>query len=129
MTLKDLKDVNFDLAVDFVDDEIDVSTYLELADLSDDIASAIVVTGIYENFIICKFTNYLRRMATFHPTKLKNYLNDNYDDDATREYLIKQLTKHKLGSNVGDITDDGGEAVYHFIKYDFEDFIETIQNN
>ena len=123
MTLKDLKDINFDLSVDFTDDEIDVVTYFELNDISDEVASEIVVTGINKYYVVCKFTNYLRRLAFFHPTEIKNYINSRYEDCETREYLITQLTKRKLGSNCGDITDDHGEAVYHFIKCDLEEFL------
>lgn len=128
MTLKDLKDIDFKLSVDFADNEIDATIYFELEEIDDDIASEIVVTRISKNYVTCKFTNYLRRLATFHPTQIKNYINDNYYDGETKDYLIKQLTKRKLGSNVGDITDDGGEAVYHFIENDLYDFLTNKDN-
>lgn len=118
MTLKDLKDIDFDLCIDFADDEIDATIYFELADIDDEIASQIVVTGIDKYYVTCKFTNYLRQIAEAHPEQIVNYLNDAYDDGDTKDYLIQQLTKRE-----GDITDDTGEGVYYFIVHDLEDFL------
>ena len=59
---------------------------------------------------------------------MRDYINNNYEDSDLKTYLIQQLTKRRLGSNAGDITDDGGEAVYHFIECDLYDFL-TNQNN
>ena len=122
MTLNDLKNIigfTFDLA----DDEVDARFYIELDEIKNERALGIEVIKIERDVVTCKLTDFLRRVATFAPTDMVNYLNDNYYDGEQKDYLIKQLTKRKCGSNKGDVIDDGGEAVYHFINCDMYDFI------
>lgn len=121
LTLSDLKNV-IAFTFDIADDEIDGSFYIELDEINEEYLG-IEVVKIDRDLIICKLTDFLRRLATFHPNLIENYLNDNYYDGKQKDYLIKQLTKRKCGSNKGDITDDGGEAVYHFITNDMYDFL------
>lgn len=121
LTLSDLKNV-IAFTFDIADDEIDGSFYIELDEINEEYLG-IEVVKIDRDLIICKLTDFLRRLATFHPNLIENYLNDNYYDGKQKDCLIKQLTKRKCGSNKGDITDDGGEAVYHFITNDMYDFL------
>ena len=123
MTLYDLKNVigfTFDLA----DDEVDASFYIELDEIAEE-NLGIEVVRIERDLVVCKLTDFLRRKARFHPGEIIDYLNENYYDGEQKDYLLKQLTKRPLKhiANSGDITDDGGEAVYHFITNDMYDFL------
>lgn len=121
MTLNDLKNV-IDFTFDLEDDEVCGRFYIELDEINPEYLG-IEVVKIGTDYVTCKLTDFLRRLASFHPTKITEYLNDSYYDGDQKDYLLKQLTKRKLGSNKGDITDDGGEAVYHFITNDMYDFL------
>ena len=119
MTLLDLKgiiDYNFDIA----DDEIDTSLYFELDEISDKYLGQIEVVKITHDYVVCRLTNFIRRFANFHPSAMRKYLESAYDDEAGKEYMIEQLTKQHKGE---DITRDGGDAVYCFIKEDLYDFL------
>lgn len=124
MTLHDLKNV-IDYTFDITDDEIDASFYIELDEIKNEYAWQIEVVKIDRELVTCKLTDFLRRMARFHPTQIINYFNDNYYDGDQKDYLVKQLTKRKKGE---DITDDCGEAVAHFIEYDMYDFLTEGDN-
>jgi hypothetical protein len=119
MTLYDLKNV-IQFTFDIADDEIDASFYIELDEIPEERARNIEVVRIDRDLVVCKLTNFLRRKANFYPTEIANYIADNYYDGLQKEYLTRQLTKRKKGE---DITDDGGEAVYHFITNDMYDFL------
>lgn len=119
LTLSDLKNV-IAFTFDIADDEIDASFYIELDEIPEEHARNIEVVRIDKELVVCKLTNFLRRKANFHPTKITEYINENYYDSPHKDYLLKQLTKRRKGE---DITDDGGEAVYHFITHDMYDFL------
>lgn len=119
MTLIDLKDV-IDYTFDIADDEIDATLYIELDEIKEEYLRNIEVVKIGRDYVTCRLTNFLRRFANFHPTKMKEYIDEAYYDCEQKDYLTAQLTKHHKGE---DITDDGGEAVYHFIKNDLYDFL------
>lgn len=119
MTLKDLKGV-IDYTFDIADDEIDATFYIELDEIKEEYLNNIEVVKIDREYVTCRLTNFLRRMANFHPTKMKEYIDGAYYDGKQKDYLTAQLTKHRKGE---DITDDGGEAVYHFINNDLYDFL------
>lgn len=119
MTLEDLRNV-IGFTFDIADDEIDASFYIELDEIPEEHARNIEVVRIDKDLVVCKLTNFLRRKANFHPTQIKNYINDNYYDSELKDNLLKQLTKRQKGE---DITDDGGEAVYYFITNDMYDFL------
>lgn len=119
MTLSDLKNI-IDFTFDIADDEIDASFYIELDEIPEEHARNIEVVRIDKDLVVCKLTNFLRRKANFHPSQIIKYLNENYYDGEQKDYLLKQLTKRKKGE---DITDDGGEAVYHFLTNDMYDFL------
>ena len=119
MTLTDLKNV-ITFTFDIADDEIDASFYIELDEIPEEHANNIEVVRIDRDLVVCKLTNFLRRKANFHPSQIIKYLNDNYYDGEQKDYLLKQLTKRHKGE---DITDDGGEAVYHFLTNDMYDFL------
>jgi hypothetical protein len=121
MTLNDLKNV-IDFTFDLTDDEVSAGFYIELDEINPKYLG-IEVVKIGTDYVTCKLTDFLRRMATFHPTEITEYLNASYYDGEQKDYLLKQLTKRKCGSNKGDITDDGGEAVWHFIEHDMYDFL------
>lgn len=119
MTLEDLRNV-IDFTFDIADDEIDASFYIELDEIPEEHARNIEVVRIDKDLVVCKLTHFLRRKANFCPTKIIEYINENYYDGEQKDYLLKQLTKRKKGE---DITDDGGEAVYHFITNDMYDYL------
>lgn len=122
MTLYDLKNViEFDF--DLTDDEISASFYITLDEINEYYAKQIEVVKINKDYVTCKLTDFLRRQAKFHPTLITKYIEDNYYDGEQKDYLKKQLTKRPVGSNKGDVTDDGGEALYHFITYEMYDFL------
>jgi hypothetical protein len=118
MTLFDLKNV-LDFTFDLEDTEVCGEFYIELDEINEEYARQIEVVKIGRDVVTCKLTDFLRRMAKFHPTKIVEYLNDNYYDGDQKDYLLKQLTKRLKE----DIADDGGEAVYHFITNDMYDFL------
>ena len=121
MTLNDLRDViNFTFYL--TDDEVDAEFYIHMEEIPEEIARQIEIVKIDLGQIRCKLTNFIRRTANFHPTKIADYLNENYYDGDQKDYLINQLTKRKKGA---DIIDDGGEAVYHFITNDMYDYITS----
>jgi hypothetical protein len=122
MTLNDLKGI-IGFTFDLTDNEIDARFYIELDEIKNKRALDIEVVKIERDVVTCKLTDFLRRVATFAPSDIVSYLSDNYNDGEQKDYLIKQLTKRKCGSNKGDVTDDGGDAVWHFINYDMYDFI------
>ena len=123
MTLNDLRNV-ITFTFDIADDEVDASFYIELDEIAEE-NLGIEVVRIDRDLVVCKLTDFLRRKAIFHPGEITEYINENYYDGEQKDYLLKQLTKRPLKhiANSGDITDDGGEAVYHFITYDLTDFI------
>ena len=123
MTLKDLKGV-IDFTFDLADTEIDASFYIELDEINPVYLSQIEVEVIREDVVICNLTKFLRRIATYKPGLIIDYLDNNYYPGGQKDYLLKQLTKRQIATdNNGDITDDGGEAVYHFINCDMYDFL------
>lgn len=107
--LNGIIDFNFDIA----DDEIDARFYIELAEINSKYAKQIKVVRIDRDLIVCKLTDFLRH----HKTAIKKYLVENYYKSEQLNYLINQICK------ADNITDDGGEAVYHFINYDLYDFL------
>lgn len=124
MTLIDLKGV-IDFEFDIADDEIDASFYIGMDEIREDYAKEIEVVRIDRELVVCKLTDFLRRKAQFHPSEIKKYLEDSYYEGEQRTYLIEQLTKRKSHlTPKADITDDGGEAVYHFIEHDMYDFLQ-----
>lgn len=123
MTLFDLKGV-IDFTFDIADDEIDASFYIELDEIRRDYSKEIDVVRISKDLVVCKLTDFLRRKAQFHPTEIKKYIEDSYEDDEWRKNLIDQLTKRRSHlTPKADITDDGGEAVFFFIEHDMYDFL------
>lgn len=120
MTLNDLRNV-IDFTFDIADDVIDASFYIELDEIPEDVAGNIEVVRISKDLVVCKLTDFLRRRAIFNPSKIIKYINENYYDGEQKDWLLKQLTKRPLRGE--DILDDGGEAVYHFIKNDMYDFL------
>lgn len=123
MTLYDLKNI-IDFTFDIEDDEIYARFYIELDEVSEE-HLGIEVVKISRDVVTCKLTDYLRRKARFHPTEIINYINDHYYDGDQKDYLVNQLTKRPAPQNKfkDDITDDGGDAVYHFITNDMYDFL------
>lgn len=123
MTLNDLKNV-IDFTFDIADDEIDASFYIELDEINEEFLG-IEVVRIDRDLVVCKLTDFLRRLARFHPDTISKYIEDNYYDGEQKTYLIEQLTKRPSHTNQfkADITDDGGEAIYHFIENDMYDFL------
>jgi hypothetical protein len=119
MTLKDIKGI-IDYTFDIADDEIDGSFYIELDEINEDYLSNIEIVKIGKEIVTCRLTNFLQRLANFHPSKITTYIDDNYYDGEQKDYLKTQLTK---AHGKGIITDDGGSAVYHFINYDMCDFL------
>ena len=112
MKLKDLKDV-IRFSFDFADDEIDSSFYVELEAINEKYLKQIEVVKISQNYVICKFTDFLRK----HKTAIKKYLLETYNKGETLDWLINNLVV------ADDITADGGEAVWHFMEYDLADFL------
>ena len=128
MTLNDLKGI-IDFTFDIADDEVCGSFYIELDEINEKYLG-IEVVKIERELITCKLTDFLRRMARFHPSTITGYLNENYYDGEQKDYLLKQLTRRPSHTNQfkADITDDGGEAVYHFIENDMYDFLTQKEN-
>jgi hypothetical protein len=124
MTLYDLKNV-IDFTFDLEDDEVCGRFYIELDEINEDYATQIDVVKIGSDYVICKLSRFLQRLANFHPSHIIDYLNDNYYDGEQKDYLISQLTRRPSHKNQfkADVTDDGGEAVYHFITNDMYDFL------
>ena len=111
MTLFDLKGV-IDFTFDLQDNEVCGSFYIELDEISDALAKQIEVVKIERQYITCAMTDFLRG----HGEEVAEYLENNYEGE-TLEWLKKILT------GPGDITAEGGEAVYHFIERDMYDFL------
>ena len=124
MTLYDLKNT-IDFTFDITDDEVDASFYIELDEINDDLAAQIEVVKISRDLVTCKLSRFLQRLANFHPTEITNFIDDRYYDGDQKDYLVKQLTRRPSHTNKfkADVTDDGGEAVYHFITNDMYDFL------
>lgn len=124
MTLNDLRNV-IDFTFDIADDEIDASFYIELDEIPEDVAGNIEVVRISRDLVVCKLTDFLRRRAKFNPSLITEYINENYYDGEQKDWLLSQLTRRPAPTNQfkADITDDGGEAVYHFIENDMYDFL------
>lgn len=124
MTLEDLRNV-ISFTFDIADDIVDASFYIELDEIPPEKASQIEVVRIDADLVVCKLTNYLQRLANFHPSRITEYLEDNYYEGELRDRLIKQLTRRRSAADnyTASIIDDGGEAVYHFINQDMYDFL------
>lgn len=124
MTLYDLKNV-IDFTFDIEDDEVCGRFYIEMEEINEDYAAQIDVVKIGTDVITCKLSRFLQRLANFHPSKITNYLEDNYYDGDQKDYLVRQLTRRPSQTNKfkADVTDDGGEAVAHFIEYDMYHFL------
>lgn len=124
MTLYDLKNV-IDFTFDIEDNEVCGSFYIEMDEINEEYAKQIEVVKISKELVTCKLSRFLQRLASFHPSKISDYLNENYYDGKQKDYLINQLTRRPshLNQFKADITDDGGEAVYHFITNDMYDFL------
>ena len=124
MTLEDLRNV-ISFTFDIADDIVDASFYIELSEIPPERAREIEVVRIDKDLVVCKLTDYLQRIATYHPTQLTEYLEENYYEGEQLDYLKKQLTRRPSLTNQfkAGITDDGGEAVYHFITNDMYDFL------
>ncbi len=124
MTLYDLKNV-IDFTFDLEDTEVCGRFYIEIDEINEEYAKQIEVVKIGTDTVTCKLSRFMQRLATFHPTLITDYLNDNYYDGEQKDYLVSQLTRrpNHLTQFKGDITDDGGEAVYHFITNDMYDFL------
>ena len=123
MTLYDLKNV-IGFTFDIADDEIDASFYIELDEIKEEFLG-IEVVRIGRDLVVCKLTDFLRRLARFHPSVISKYIEDNYHNGEYKDYMIAQLTKRPSNTNQfkADIADDGGEAVYQFIENDMYDFL------
>lgn len=111
MTLYDLKGV-IDFTFDIADDEIDASFHIELDEIRKDYAKEIEVSRIGNESVTCKLTDFLRK----HRKEVAKYLIDNYWG-AVLDWLKKILVETE------DITYEGGEAVFHFIKHDMYYFL------
>ena len=124
MTLEDLRNV-ISFTFDIADDIVDASFYIELDEIPPEEASQIEVVRIDNDLVVCKLTDYLQRLANFHPSRITEYLEDNYYEGEQLDYLKKQLMRRPSHTNQfkAGITDDGGEAVYHFITNDMYDFL------
>lgn len=124
MTLYDLKNV-IDFTFDIEDDEVCGSFYIEMDEINEEYAKQIEVVKIGADLITCKLSRFLQRLANFHPSEITEYLNENYYDGDQKEYLTNQLTRRPSHTNQfkADVTDDGGEAVYHFITNDMYNFL------
>lgn len=124
LTLNDLRNV-ISFTFDIADDIVDASFYIELDEIPEDIANEIEVVRIDNDLVVCKLTAYLQRLANFHPSRITEYLEDNYYEGEQLDYLKKQLTRRPSHTNQfkASITDDGGEAVYHFITNDMYDYL------
>lgn len=124
MTLYDLKNV-IDFTFDIEDDEVCGRFYIEMDEINEKYAAQIEVVKISTDLITCKLSRFLQRLAIFHGNEITDYLNNNYYDGDQKDYLVKQLTRRPshLNQFKADITDDGGEAVAHFIEYDMYDFL------
>lgn len=112
MKLSELKKV-IKYKFDFADKEIDGTFYIELDQIKEKYLNQIEVTGISQEYVTCDFVNFLNS----HKAEVKEYIVDNYYNSEFKSYLIKQLCESD------DIIDDGGEAVYHFIKEDMDYFL------
>lgn len=112
MKLYDLKNI-LKFTVDFADNEVCGSVYFEIEEVCDKYAKQIEVVEINENCIVCKFTDFLRN----HKTALNKYICDNMEDEYIAYYQNQLICYEK------DITEDGGEAVYSFIKNELEYFL------
>ena len=112
MKLQDLKNV-IKFEFDFADNEIDSSFYVELEAINEKYAKKIEVVAISKNYVVCKFTDFLRK----HKTAVKKYLLENYNKSETLDWLINDLVI------ADDITATDGEAIWHFIEYDLADFL------
>ena len=122
MTLYDLRGV-IDFTFDIADDEVDASFYIELDEIKERHLRNIEVIRIDRDLVVCKLTDYLRRSA-YLSGLLRKYINSAYYDGETKDCLLNQLCTSKKRLNKDeDITDDGGEAVYHFIAHDMYDFL------
>ena len=124
LTLNDLRNV-ISFTFDIADDIVDASFYIELDEIPEDIANEIEVVRIDNDLVVCKLTAFLQRLANFHPSRIIEYLEDRYYEDDQLDYLKKQLTRRASHTNQfkASITDDGGEAVYHFITNDMYDYL------
>lgn len=124
MTLAELKNV-INFTFDLADDEVDASFYIELDEINEKYAGEIEVVRIDRDFVVCNLSGFLQRLANFHPSVISDYINESYYDGEQKDYLLKQLTRRPshLNSFKAGITDDGGEAVYHFITNDMYDFL------
>lgn len=116
MKLSNLKPLlNYDF--DMCDTQVDVRIYIDIDSMQDRYLKQIEVTSIDDECTHCDFTDFL----SHHKTAIRKFLNDNYFDGDKKTYLIEQLCKSD------NITSDGGEAVYYFIRYDLTDFLSTIE--
>lgn len=125
MTLFDLKN-KIDFSFDIADDEVVASFYAELDEIPDAVARNIEVVQISRDLVTCKLTDYLRRFANFHPSKMREFLTSTLYEGETLDHLVGQLCekwKRANRTNGEDITDDGGEAVAYFVEFLFYDFI------
>ena len=114
MKLYDLKHI-LKMCADFADDEVDATVYFELDDIPDKIARKIEVVAISENFVTCKFTDYLRR----NKSKLAKYI-----EASCHEYPRLEAMYRSALIKAEDILEDGGEAVYSFINEELEYFLQ-----
>jgi hypothetical protein len=101
------------MSVDFADDEVCASVYMDLDSICDKYAKQIEVVEINENYVVCKFTDFLRHRKTALHKFIKDTVNYDYE-----RFFINSLCKYE-----NDITEDGGEGVYQFIEYYLEDFL------
>lgn len=112
MKLKDLKNV-ISFSFDLTDDEIDASFYVEIEAINEKYLKQIEVVKISKSYVVCKFTDFLRK----HKTAIKKYLLENYEKGEHLDYLMNNLVY------ADDVTGDNGEAVWSFIEYDLGDFL------
>lgn len=125
MTLADLKNI-VDFTFDLEDDEVAASFYVELDEIPDEVARNIEVVRISRDVVVCKLTNYIRRFANFHPTKIREFLNSELYEGKTLDHLNAQICEkwQRVKRVAGeDITDDGGEAVAYFVEHLMYDFL------
>lgn len=106
MKLSDLKSIiQFD--TDFADDKIDASFYTELDDILPKYADDINVLSIYNTYIVCDFSRFIRD----HKEEIKDYIYDNYYLPWASDMYINMFEKQDA------------EYIAQFIEKDMDAFL------
>lgn len=114
MKLKELKNV-LKMELDFTDDVIDATFYVELSEINPLFLGKIEVVGIGCKYITCSFTKFIMSNKKL----VKKYLLEYYNDNSTRNWLMGELLKGNLDNHTHELS----EALYYFIEYDLADFL------